>query len=67
MNKQTRLKRCKRCISTLMLLACSLLSWAQTTVTGTVFDETNLDGIGPSVKEKRHHKQGDSTTTWTEG
>ena len=35
-----------------MLLCCSLLSWAQTTVTGIVFDETNLEVIGANVKEK---------------
>lgn len=52
MNKQTRLKRCKRCISTLMLLCISMFSWAQTVVTGTVFDETNLEVIGANVKEK---------------
>ena len=52
MNKLTRLKRCKRCISTLMLMCCSLLVWAQNTVTGTVLDESNLEVIGANVKEK---------------
>lgn len=52
MNKLTRLKRCKRCISTLMLMCCSLLAWAQNTVTGTVLDESNLEVIGANVKEK---------------
>ena len=50
MNKLTRLKRCKRCISTLMLMCCSLLVWAQNTVTGTVLDESNLEVIGANVK-----------------
>lgn len=52
MNKLTRLKRCKRCISTLMLMSCSLLAWAQNTVTGTVLDKSNLEVIGANVKEK---------------
>lgn len=52
MNKLTRLKRCKRCISTLMLMCCSLLVWAQNTVTGTVLNESNLEVIGANVKEK---------------
>lgn len=52
MNKLTRLKRCKRCISTLMLMCCSLWMWGQNTVTGVVLDETNLEVIGANVKEK---------------
>ena len=31
---------------------CSLLVWAQKTVTGTVLDESNLEVIGANVKEK---------------
>ena len=29
-----------------MLMCCSLLAWAQNTVTGTVLDESNLEVIG---------------------
>ena len=53
MNKLTRLKRCKRCISTLMLMCCSLLVWAQNTVTGTVLDESNLEVIGANGVARR--------------
>ena len=35
-----------------MLMCCSLLVWAQNTVTGTVLDESNLEVIGANVKEK---------------
>ena len=35
-----------------MLMCCSLLAWAQNTVTGTVLDESNLEVIGANVKEK---------------
>ena len=33
-------------------MCCSLLAWAQNTVTGTVLDESNLEVIGANVKEK---------------
>ena len=33
-------------------MCCSLLVWAQNTVTGTVLDESNLEVIGANVKEK---------------
>lgn len=52
MKRQTKLSGARKCIGLLVLICCSFVAQAQTSVTGTVVDESGLEVIGANVKEK---------------
>lgn len=52
MNRQMKWRNVQRVFALAALLCCTLATWAQTPVTGTVVDESGLEVIGANVKVK---------------